>query len=105
MNAATGMTAWTANIPGTDAYAFKVLSERLKSLLTLDQIKIMKGMGALSDTEGRRLEMAGSILDARGVDTATYKADLERIQTNLSGGGSSINLLGNNAKDPLNLFN
>jgi hypothetical protein len=51
-------------VPGTDAKDFRAKLDTLKSQQFLTQAKEMKGMGALSDAEGARIERAVASLDA-----------------------------------------
>lgn len=77
-----GATGFIGNswIPGTDAKDFAVGAQSLVDKLTLDLIPTMKGMGALSDAEGARLERAGSMLKDRSISEAAYLRELERIR-------------------------
>src|SRR5690606_5068360 len=52
-----------AKIPGTDARSYSQQVETLKSQVFLNQVEKMKGMGALTDAEGARLEKAIASLD------------------------------------------
>lgn len=67
-------------VPGTDAKDFSAMAQSLVDKLTLDLIPTMKGMGALSDTEGARLERAGSMLKDRSISEKAYKEELERVR-------------------------
>lgn len=77
------------NIPGTEPYNFKVQMNNLKSLLSLDNVKLLKGQGAVSDAERRLLEQASSKLDA-GLTEDQFKATLQDLITGLSGAGSQV---------------
>lgn len=50
-------------IPGTDPRDFEVQFNNLKSLLSLDNVKYLKGQGQVSDAERRLLSEASSKLD------------------------------------------
>lgn len=71
------------NIPGTDEQAFAQKLETLKSQVFLTQVEKMKGMGALTDMEGQRLEKSIASLDA-DLDPKTLQANLKNISSELS---------------------
>lgn len=72
------------NIPGTAASDFKVQFNNLKSLLSLDNVKLLKGQGAISDSERALLASASSKLDLAQSEPE-FKAALNDIITSLSG--------------------
>lgn len=60
--AATGGSNWMANIPGTEARNFKARLDTFKAETFVPMVSALKGMGALSDAEGRKLtESVGSL--------------------------------------------
>lgn len=67
INSASGgmvLASWAMrNIPGTDAYNFTQKLETLKSNVFLQQVERMRGLGALTDAEGTRLEKAVASLN------------------------------------------
>lgn len=63
MNSAAGGFGLMAKVPGSDAKAFSTKLETLKSNVFLQQVGLMKGMGALTDAEGARLEKSIAALD------------------------------------------
>jgi hypothetical protein len=71
------------NIPGTDEQAFAQKLETLKSQVFLTQVEKMKGMGALTDMEGQRLEKSIASLDA-DLDPKTLQANLKSISSELT---------------------
>ena len=80
----TGATSTVANrVPGTAAYDFQNLVSQVSSTAFLSAVSQMRGLGALSDTEGKAARQAVTRLD-----TATSKeafldalADYEKIVT------------------------
>lgn len=72
------------NIPGTAPKDFQVQFDNLKSLLSLDNVKLLKGQGAVSDAERRLLEQASSKLDLAQSEPE-FKSALESIVTALQG--------------------
>lgn len=71
------------NIPGTDEQAFAQKLETLKSQVFLTQVEKMKGMGALTDMEGQRLEKSIASLDAN-LDPKTLQNNLKTISSELT---------------------
>lgn len=69
--------------PGTDEYDFSQKLETLKSQVFLTQVEKMKGMGALTDMEGQRLEKSIASLDAN-LDPKTLQANLKTISSELN---------------------
>ena len=59
----TGWTAFSGKLPSGDAKAFQTDLENLKSQLFLPMIQQMRGMGALSNAEGAKVEAAIENLD------------------------------------------
>lgn len=75
-------------IPGTPAYGFKTDFDNLKALLSLDNIKLLKGQGAVSDAERQLLADASSKLNL-GLSEAEFKTTLENLVKSLSAIGNS----------------
>jgi len=69
-------------VPGTDNKDFNAMLDTLKSQQFLTAAKEMKGMGALSDAEGARIERAVASLD-RDQSPAAFKTALTTIKTTL----------------------
>ena len=67
INSASGgmvLASWAMrHVPGTDAYNFTQKLETLKSNVFLQQVERMRGLGALTDAEGARLEKAVASLN------------------------------------------
>lgn len=85
--------------PGTEKVAWTKNLDRIKAMLTLDNLMELKnaskngasGLGALSDGERKMLEDAASALD-KGLPkekAAEYLNDIERTLTRVLGGGQS----------------
>jgi uncharacterized protein (UPF0335 family) len=87
---ATGISAWKSILPGSKAKTFALKADRLVGLLTLDAIKQMRGLGALSDAEGKRLENSMSILKDRYISEKDYLAELERVKQTLQEASGNI---------------
>lgn len=75
----TGGFGIIAKIPGTDARDYAQRVETLKSQVFLTQVEKMKGLGALTDAEGARLEKAVASLDINQ-GPERFKANLEEIE-------------------------
>ncbi len=64
LESATGLSGIiTTLIPGSEASDFSSQLESLKSNIFLDNVSKMKGMGALSEAEGRKIAAATKALD------------------------------------------
>lgn len=80
----TSPVNWAARkIPGTDAYNYAQKLETLKANVFLSQVLKMKGMGALTEAEGARLEKAIASLDV-GQDPVQLQKNLTEIAKQLS---------------------
>jgi hypothetical protein len=77
-----GIPTWWGGSSGADA---KVLFEQLKAKGFLEAVKDMKGMGALSDKEGARLDVAFLGLDSSMSEKAA-KARLKEVREIVSAG-------------------
>lgn len=82
LEAAAGVSAAFPTLPGTAAADFEAQLESLKSQAFLTQVEKMKGLGALSENEGRKLASAIGALDLTQSDKA-LRASLNRIQDTL----------------------
>lgn len=82
-------------IPGTDAAGFAAQLETFKAQTFLPQVQALKGMGALSDAEGRKLEAAvGALtqsmkLEEFNAQIQKIKGDLQKARDRLKAGTSS----------------
>lgn len=79
----TGWTAASGIVPSTDAKAFRTDLENLKSQLFLPTIQQMRGMGALSNAEGAKVEAAVQNLDP-SVGEVEMKRRLRLVEQGMS---------------------
>lgn len=80
--AATGVSSVLRFVPGTDARTFSALLEMLQGQQFLNEVQKMKGMGALSENEGKKLAQAAASLDL-GMPEAAFLEELNRIRSTL----------------------
>jgi len=79
-------------IPGTNAAGFASQLETFKAQVFLPQVQNLKGMGALSDAEGKRLTAAIGALDQKmkpaefDSQLAIIKNDLNKARARVTGG-------------------
>ena len=59
----TGVTSFMSNVPGTDARGFKANLDTFKAQTFIPMVSALKGMGALSDAEGKKLSDSVGALD------------------------------------------
>lgn len=84
LDTATGMMAWTQNIPGTDAYRFGARSRQLQGQAFLQAFQSLKGGGQITEIEGKKAtEAIGRLDTAQSADDyrealGELKAILER---------------------------
>lgn len=78
--APVGFNSIFGTIPGTKRRDFSVNYDNLKSLLSLDNVKLLKGQGAVSDAERQLLADASSKLN-RSQSLPEFKKTLENIVT------------------------
>ena len=71
-------------IPGTASFNFQVQFDNLKGLLSLDNVKYLKGQGQVSDAERKLLEQASAKLNL-GQSEAEFKKALQDVVKSLSG--------------------
>lgn len=76
---AVGWTDWLPALPGSDEADFLTLVDSLKGKQFLAEISAMKGMGALSDNEGKQLAKAAGALETNMSEDA-FRKELGRIQ-------------------------
>ena len=69
-------------IPGTNAAGFASQLETFKAQTFIPQVSALKGMGALSDAEGKKLTAAVGALDTK-MKPAEFDASLNRIRSDL----------------------
>jgi hypothetical protein len=61
--AGTGFSSWMGNIPGTQAKDFTARLNTFKAETFVPMVSALKGMGALSDAEGKKLSESVGALD------------------------------------------
>lgn len=69
-------------IPGTDAAGFAAQLETFKAQTFIPQVAALKGMGALSDAEGKKLTAAVGALDPK-MKTKEFDAQIAKIKADL----------------------
>lgn len=84
---AVGKSSILPIVPGTDAANFVRNIDNLKSLLSLDNVKYLKGQGQVSDAERKLLADASTQLD-RSQSETQFKATLQKIVNTL---GNKVN--------------
>ena len=72
----------TSMIPGTDAAGFASQLETFKAQTFIPQVAALKGMGALSDAEGKKLTAAVGALDPK-MKQKEFDAQVVKIKTSL----------------------
>lgn len=82
LESAAGVSSVFPTVPGSRAADFEAQLETLQSQAFLTQVEKMKGLGALSENEGKKLGAAIGSLDLRMSDAALRK-ELKRIKTTL----------------------
>lgn len=88
----TGLSSYLNWVPGTAGRDFEANLDALKSQAFLPMVAQLKGMGALSDAEGKKLTQAIGALDSSMSEGAflkslnQIKADLTEARTRMSGG-------------------
>ena len=80
--AATGKSSFVSIVPGTDAYDFNSKLETFKAQTFIPMVSALKGMGALSDAEGKKLQAAVGALDPSMSEEAFAK-ELEKVANTL----------------------
>jgi hypothetical protein len=81
--AATGKSSFVRVVPGTDAYDFNAKLDTFKAQTFIPMVSALKGMGALSDAEGKRLQAAVGALDPSMSEEAFVK-ELEKVAGTLT---------------------
>ena len=76
--AGTGASSFLGNIPGTDARGFQAQLETFKAQTFIPMVSALKGMGALSDAEGKKLSAAVGALDPAMKETE-FEKELKRV--------------------------
>ena len=76
--AGTGTSSFLGNVPGTDARGFQAQLETFKAQTFIPMVSALKGMGALSDAEGKKLAAAVGALDP-SMKEAEFERELKRV--------------------------
>jgi len=87
-NYAVGKSSILPVIPGTESQDFVNQYDNLKSLLSLDNIKLLKGQGAVSDSERKLLAEASTKLN-RNQSEGEFQKTLQDLVNNLKGASGS----------------
>ena len=74
--AGTGISSWMGAIPGTDARDFSANLATFKAQTFVPMVSALKGMGALSDAEGKKLTESVGALDP-SVNEAAFVKNLQ----------------------------
>ena len=82
LEAAMGLSSATYTLPGGDAKDFEVLFDQLSSQQFMDGVKQMKGMGALSESEGKKIASAAQALDL-GMSEKAARREFAKIKSTL----------------------
>jgi hypothetical protein len=81
---AVGFNSAFLTVPGTDAADFEAKLDTFKAQTFLPMVQSMKGMGALSDAEGKKLTDAVGALSPK-MSQAEFIKSLDRIEGQLQG--------------------
>jgi hypothetical protein len=113
---ATGKTAMLPTLPGTQSKSFEILVDQAKSGAFLTAIQQMRGLGALSDAEGRAATAAVARMNVSDTEAGFMKAvndyrsivkrgktKAESILRSRQGGTPPQGTGFNNASDPLGI--
>ncbi|NBN88179.1 MAG: hypothetical protein EBV32_03715 [Proteobacteria bacterium] len=79
---ATGASSFASKVPGTDAYDFAAKLDTFKAQTFVPMVSALKGMGALSDAEGKKLQAAVGALDPSMSEEA-FVNELNKVATTL----------------------
>ena len=93
--AATGGSSRLSGIPGTDAYNFQARLDTFKSQTFLPMVSAMKGAGALSDAEGKKLGEAVGALDPKMTEDEfekSLRSIIDRLYRNAIAGGLNVSM-------------
>jgi hypothetical protein len=78
-------------IPGTDAAGFAAQLETFKAQTFLPQVQALKGMGALSDAEGKKLTAAVGAL-SQSMKQSEFDAQVSKIKRDLEAARSRVGI-------------
>lgn len=79
---AVGIRSLAPTIPGTDSADFEAQLDTFKAQTFLPQVQSLKGMGALSDAEGKKLAESVGALSLK-MRPETFRKELQRVQSTL----------------------
>lgn len=88
--AATGATFAAGYIPSTEAYDFNQLLDQLTGQSFLAEVEKMRGLGTLTETEGKKLTVAAAALKTSQTEAAfdrnlrAFQSELERARNKTS---------------------
>ena len=80
---ATGASSVVPKIPGTKAYDFIAKLDTFKAQTFVPMVSALKGMGALSDAEGKKLQAAVGALDP-SMSEEEFSKELRKVAKTLS---------------------
>lgn len=83
LSRSVGLYSKVLTIPGSDSANFQAELETFKSQAFLPQVAQLKGMGALSDAEGKKLSAAVGALDPSMSEKA-FRESINRIKATMS---------------------
>lgn len=83
LSRSVGLYSKVPTIPGSDSANFQAELETFKSQAFLPQVAQLKGMGALSDAEGKKLSAAVGALDPSMSEKA-FRESINRIKATMS---------------------
>lgn len=83
LDKAVGVKSYVPSMRGTDAYNFEQSLDTLKSQAFVPMVASLKGMGALSDAEGKKLTAAVGELDI-GMSKEQFTSSIDRIKKDIS---------------------
>lgn len=89
--AATGASSFLSKIPGTQAKGFQANLDTFKAQTFVPMVSALKGMGALSDAEGKKLSDSVGALDP-SMPEAEFESSLKNITRYLHQKGKSAGL-------------
>ena len=82
--AGTGASSFLGNIPGTAARSFQARLETFKAQTFIPMVSALKGMGALSDAEGKKLSAAVGALEPN-MKEEDFDSELRKVAKTLYG--------------------
>lgn len=79
----------TRKLPGSPQLAFDLKLKQLKALLVLPELKVLRGLGHMSDREFGTVDKAASALDPK-LDKASFEQELKLIEERLKAAKAKI---------------